>query len=114
MLDTVLAQNHIAMVYFGDKGVKAVSSAQAFMERPPEVDLPWQLLPESSSVMCRTVHLKYIIPSETIAVMQPFSSLGNGIIPIDASQTIILRDYSVNIRQQLKLLEELDQKKNVK
>ena len=114
MLDTVLAQNQIAMILSGDKAVKAVSVAQAHMESPPEINLPWRLLPESSSMMSRTVHLKFLRPSEAIMALQPMANLPNSILPIDDGQILLLRDYSTNIRQELRLLEEWELKKSVK
>ncbi len=109
MLDTVLAQHQIAMVLSGDKAVKAVNAAAVPTESPPEVTLPWRLLPESSSVMSRTVHLQNLKPSETVPVLQPLAKLPNSILPIDSQRVLLFRDYSSNIRKQLKLLEELDQ-----
>lgn len=108
LLDTALAQNGITMVLSGDKAVKAVPSAKASSESPPEITLPWRQLPESSSMMRRTVHLQRLKPSETVPVLTGFSKLPNSILPIDSQQVLLLRDYSSNIRQQLKLLEELD------
>ncbi|HWH69609.1 MAG TPA: hypothetical protein VNT26_09505 [Candidatus Sulfotelmatobacter sp.] len=63
MLDTVLAQNHITMVLAGDRAVKAVPAEKAHSESPPEITLPWRLLPDSSSMMSRTVHLQHLKPS---------------------------------------------------
>jgi type II secretory pathway component GspD/PulD (secretin) len=110
MLDTVLAQNHIAMVLSGDNAVKAVPAEKAHRECPPEITLPWRLLPESSSVMSRTVHLQHFKPTETVQILQTYANLPNSILPIDSQQTLLLRDYSSNIRQELKFLEELEQK----
>ena len=39
MLDTVLAQNHVAMVLSGDKAVKAVPEMKVATESPPEISL---------------------------------------------------------------------------
>ena len=108
MFDTVLAQNGIAMVLSGDKAVKAVPAAQAIAESPPEITLPWELLPDSGSCMTRTVHVQHIRPSELVPVLQPFSKLPNSILCIDGQQLLILRDYSANIRQELRLLETLE------
>lgn len=108
MLDTVLAQNGIAMVLSGDDAVKAVPVARANLETPPNINLPWRLLPDSSSVMLRTVHLKRIKPSDAVPVLAPFAGLPNSIVTVDGEQLIILRDYSANIRQQLRMLEDLD------
>jgi hypothetical protein len=44
-------------------------------------------------------------------VLQPLASLPNSIVAVDAEHLLILRDYSDNIRQQLKLIEELEQQK---
>lgn len=112
MLDTVLAQNHIAMVLSGDNAVKAVPAAAALTESPPEITLPWRLLPESGSVMSRTVRLQNLKPSEVVPAMQPLAKLPNSILAIDSQGVVLLRDYSSNIRQELKLLEELDQKQS--
>ena len=110
MFDTVLAQNNIAMVYSGADVVKAVMGDQMNAESPPEINLPWQSLPESSSAMMRTVHLKNLKPSEMFPVLQPFAKLPNSILAIDKQQLLILRDYSANIRQELRMIEELEQK----
>jgi type II secretory pathway component GspD/PulD (secretin) len=60
--------------------------------------------------MSRTVQLEYLRPSATVPVLQPLAGLPNSILPIEGGRILLLRDYSSNIRQQLKLLEELDQK----
>ena len=110
MLDSVLAQNGVAMVLSGDNVVKAVPAAQAIAESPPEITLPWQLLPESGSCMSRTVRVQHFKPSEYMSVLQLLAKLPNSIIAIDGQQLLILRDYSANIRQELRLLEELEKK----
>jgi len=108
MFDTVLAQNGIAMVLCGDKAVKAVPASQVATETPPEITLPWQLLPESSSAMTRTVWVAHFKPTQIVPMLQPFSKLPNSILAIDSEHLLILRDYSANIRQELKLLETLE------
>jgi type II secretory pathway component GspD/PulD (secretin) len=108
LFDSVLAQNGIAMVLSGDQSVKAVTTSQATSENPPEITLPWKLLPESSSPMTRTVKLKNLKPSEIIPAIAPFAKLPNSILAIDGEKLLILRDYSENIRKQLELLEQLD------
>jgi type II secretory pathway component GspD/PulD (secretin) len=108
MLDTVLAQAHIAMVLAGEKMVKAVPAENAWREAPPEITLPWRQLPESSSVMTRNIHLANIRPSEALPMLLPYANLPNSIVPIDARQTLVIRDYSSNVRQELQLLEQLD------
>ena len=110
LLDTVLAQNGIAMVLSGDDAVKAVPAGQAVIEDPPEITLPWELLPDSSSMMKRSVQLTNIRADEVVPVLQPFARLSNSILVIPNRNQLILRDYSSSVRQELKLLEQLDQK----
>jgi type II secretory pathway component GspD/PulD (secretin) len=108
VLDTLLAQQGIAMVYQGDDAVKAVPAASAPTEAPPEIDLPAELLPESSSVMQRTVRLKRLRADEAAAIVAPFAHLPNSVIAVKGSRTLILRDYSANIRRMLGALETAD------
>lgn len=108
LFDTVLAQNGVAMVLSGDNAVKAVPVSQAISENPPEITLPWELLPDSSSMMTRTVRLKHLKAVQVMPVLAPFAKLPNSIIVIQSENLLILRDYSSNIRKQLQLLETLD------
>ena len=110
LFDTVLAQNGIAMVLSGDNAVKAVPSSQAATESPPEITLPWELLPESSSFMMRTVKLKNLKAVEVVPMLMPLSKLPNSIVIIQDQNLLILHDYSSNIRQELQLLETLERK----
>jgi len=107
-LDTLLAQNGITMVLLGDSAVKAVAAAQAPSECPPVIDLPLEALPESSSYMTRIVRLHKRWPSEVVPMLQPLAKMPNGIIAINDAGLLILRDYSVNIRQMLRVLRELE------
>ena len=109
-MDTVLAQNGIAMVLMGTKFVRAVPVAQASTEGGPVVELPVDQLPESKSYMIREVHLKNADPTEVLPVLQPFAGLPNSIVAVRASKLIILRDFSINIRRMLELLPSLDVK----
>ncbi len=110
LLDTLLAEQGVAMIPTGETIVRAVPVAQAVSENPPEINLPWGLLPESKSVMTRTIHLKKLKPSEVLPVLAPLAGLPNSILAVDRQHLLILRDYSANIRRQLQLLEELEAK----
>lgn len=110
MLDTVFAQNGVAMVLSGEKAVKAVPVSQVLSENPPEIALPWNLLPDSSSPMTRTVHLKNLKTVEVLPMLMPFSKLPNSIVAIQGQNILIIRDYSSSVKQQLRLLEDLEQK----
>jgi type II secretory pathway component GspD/PulD (secretin) len=110
ILDTALALNGITMVLSGDNAVKAVPTGAAYNESPPNITLPPELLPESSSFMCRTVLLKNLKAIHLVPVLQPLAKIPNSILPIQSNNLLLLRDYSSNIKQQLRLLEELERK----
>ncbi len=110
MLDTVLAENGIVMVLSGNYAVKAVTVSEANSANPPEITLPWEQLPESSSFMMRTVQVKYVKPSMVVPCLAPFSKMPASILAIDGENLIVLRDYSANIRQMLQMLEKVDHK----
>jgi general secretion pathway protein D len=110
MLDTALAQQGVTMVLMGDKAVKAVASSNVSAESPPEISYAWQMLPESSSYMMRTVQLKKLRAAEVAPMLAPLCGLPNSIVVIQNQNLLILRDYSSNIKQELRLLEELERK----
>ncbi|MGO8926952.1 MAG: hypothetical protein ACLQU3_08700 [Limisphaerales bacterium] len=108
LLDTVLAQNGIAMVLAGETAVKAVPEAMAIAEAPPEITLPLEELPDSGSFMSRTVQLKKAKAVEVIAVLMPLAKTPNGLIPIQSQNLLVIRDYSANVKRMLKMLQELE------
>jgi type II secretory pathway component GspD/PulD (secretin) len=108
LFDTALAANGIVMVQVGDDAVKAIPAAQATREPGPVINLPADQLPESSSYMVRTVHLKRVKAVELIPLLQPFAGLPNNMIASNDPNLLILRDYSANIRAMLKLIEEVE------
>ena len=98
------------MIPVGNDSVKAVPVNEVNREALPEINLPWQLLPESSSVMLRKVYLKKFKPSVAVPLLMPFTKVPGSILAVDDQKLLVLRDYSANIRQQLRLLEELENK----
>jgi type II secretory pathway component GspD/PulD (secretin) len=110
ILDTALALNGVTMVLSGDNAVKAVPTSAASNESPPNITLPPELLPESSSFMSRTVPLKNLRAIYVVPMLQPLSKMPNSLVAIQSHNLLLLRDYSSNIKQQLRLLEELERK----
>ncbi|HMJ91707.1 MAG TPA: hypothetical protein VK530_17930 [Candidatus Acidoferrum sp.] len=108
LLDTVFAQQGITIVYKGDDVVKAVPSAEATRETPPEIGLPAELLPDSDSYMQRTVKLRHITADKAQGMVTPFSRLPNSVIAVKGGKVLILRDYSSNIRRMLSVIERVD------
>jgi type II secretory pathway component GspD/PulD (secretin) len=75
MLDTVLALNGITLVLSGDLAVKAVPTSMASNESPPDITLPWELLPDSSSMMSRTVQLNHLRAQDVLPMLAPLAKL---------------------------------------
>jgi general secretion pathway protein D len=103
----VLAMNGISMVTVGEKFVKAVPVTQVNQEGAPFQRLGDELLPELGPYVTHMVQLKYARPSELVPVLALFAKVQNGILPIDSSQVIVLRDYTENVKRMLELIKEV-------
>lgn len=108
LLDTSLALNGIVMIPQGVDMMKAVPPNQAGNEAVPVCNLRPEELPESSSYTHYVVRLKEHRPRDVAQMVQPFAKLPNSILGIDAEKTLVLRDYAVNVRRMLQLIEQLE------
>ncbi len=108
MLDTALALNGIVMIPQGSDIVKAVPQNTANLEAVPVCQLAPEELPESSSYTHYIVHLKNHKPREIAQALQPLAKLPNSILGIDQTQTLVLRDYAVNVRRMLQMIEDFE------
>src|SRR6267142_263405 len=108
-LDAMLALNGIAIVDVGDKFAKAAPSAAAGQMGAPFNNLREFQLPDMGQYLTHVIQLKFVKPSEMVAVLQPFASaIANPILPIDSSQILVLRDFTENIKRMLEVVEEVD------
>jgi general secretion pathway protein D len=109
ILDTVLGMNGIAMLNVGEKFVKAVPTANAGGQGQPIAKEPGEGLPELGPYVTYVVQLTNVLPSAIVAALQPFASaVPNGILPIDTSQVLVLRDFSENVKRMLELVKKID------
>jgi type II secretory pathway component GspD/PulD (secretin) len=116
LLDTALAQNGITMVLMGDASVKALPTGEASSEIPPTIEAKPEELPDSSSYMTCTVQVKYADPKSVSDLLSVVSRMPKSIIcvpstsgvPASKGCLLILRDYSANIRQMLRLIQQVD------
>lgn len=107
-LDAVLAMNGVSMINFGEKFVKAVPSTMApATGQEVNTDDPDQL-PIIGSYVTRVVQTKYVKPSELVQTLTPFQSAANAILPVDASQILVLRDNMENVKRMLEMVEKVD------
>jgi general secretion pathway protein D len=107
-LEAVLALNGITMINMGDKFVKAMPEAQGNSAGARFDTNNAARLPELGQYVTHVVRLNYVKPSEIVPVLQPFVKIPNAILPIDASQMLVLRDYTENIKRMLELIEQID------
>ncbi|HEY1171549.1 MAG TPA: secretin N-terminal domain-containing protein [Verrucomicrobiae bacterium] len=106
-MDTVLAQNGVVILPMGEKLAVAVPEAMAF-QQGTRFKTAGDMIVEAQSYETRIVTLTNALPSEMQQVLTPFSKVPNGIIPIDGTRKLILRDYSVNIARMVEIIKELD------
>jgi general secretion pathway protein D len=107
-MESVMAQNGVAIVPMGDKFISVVPEALAGNAgarfKMNDVDS----IAEAQSFETRIVQLTNALPSELAQVLAPFAKLPNGILPIDSNRVLVLRDYSVNIKRMMELIEKID------
>jgi general secretion pathway protein D len=108
--DAVLALNGIAVVNVGDKFVKVVPTAQAGQVGAAFSKEKGDQLPDLGQFVTHVVQTTYVKPTELVPALTPFASpgLANGILPIDPSQILVLRDYSENVKRMLEMVKRID------
>jgi len=107
-LDSVLALNGITMIPTGEKFITAVPVAQAVQEGAAFKDRKPDELPEASQFVTQIVQLEHVNPVEAQAVITPFAKNPNGIVVIESSRILVLRDYAINVKRMLEVLKKID------
>src|SRR5687767_4246275 len=114
LLDTVLSQHGIVMIPQGTSVVKAVPVSAALTEAVPICELTPEELPESDSYTLYIVPIKHRLPRDLAVALQPLAKMPNSIVASDKEWTIMLRDYAVNVRRMLQVIERMDKNPNAK
>jgi type II secretory pathway component GspD/PulD (secretin) len=107
-LDSILSLNGISMIPIGEKFVNAVPAAQAGQEGRDFNELALADIPESGSLVAQVVRLTNALPRDVAQALQPFAKLPNSILGIDSAGILVLRDYAVNVKRMLEVLEYID------
>ncbi|MEQ2005621.1 MAG: secretin N-terminal domain-containing protein [Limisphaerales bacterium] len=107
-LDSLLSLNGIAVIPTGEKFLTVVPTAGANLEGAAFNTNNSAELPEAGQYITRIVEVKNAKPSEVVPAIQPFAKLQGGILPIDATGVLILRDNAINIKRMLEVLEKID------
>ena len=107
-LDDVLSLNGISVVNFGDKFVKVVPNTSVGQEAAPFSTNDVSKLPDFGPYVTHVIQLKYVRPSEMQFAITPFAKMPGGILAIDASQILILRDNTENVKRMLEMIKLVD------
>ena len=107
-LDAILNMNGIAMIYVGEKFVKAIPTAQANSEGGKFNTNSAEELPEMGQYVTHVMQLTYLKPSEVVLSLQPFAKMPNSILAIDSSGILVLRDYTENVKRMLEMIAKVD------
>ena len=65
-------------------------------------------LPEGQIYIIKTVQLQYALPSEMANLLNSYAKSPNAVQFIDSTMTLVLRDYSSNVKRMLELIELVD------
>jgi general secretion pathway protein D len=107
-IEGALALNGVTLIHQGERFVKAVPAAQSIMEGGAISQVDAEDLMDAEQFVTQVVQLKVAIPSEVAAVLGSFSKTPGGIVPIDSSMILVLRDYSSNVKRMRELIERVD------
>ena len=108
-MDSVLSLNGYTTIPVGEKFVTFVPSANALQEGAAFLTITSpDELPEANQYITHITQLKHILPSEAVPMLTPMAKNAAGIVALDVSKTLVLRDNSSNIKRMLELLERID------
>ncbi len=107
-LESVLGLNGITMINVGEKFVSAVPTQQALQEGAAFSREDPKGLAETGQFVSKVIQLKHALPSEVQQVISTFSKVQNGIVAIDSTMTLVLRDYPANIKRMTEMVEKID------
>jgi general secretion pathway protein D len=108
-LEAVLNMNQITLINVGEKFVKVVTEAQAFKEAKAASDSHEVAAMDDLGPFVTVVRqLTNAKPSEVVNALQPFAKMAGGVVPIDSSGILVMRDYSDNIKRMTEMLDKID------
>lgn len=108
--DTVLALNQITTVEQGQHFVVVVPSQQATTVGGAFSQKESGLYPEAAQYTTHIIQLKHILPEEAAELVKQFASPqgANGIVALASTKTLVLRDFAINVKRMLEVLERVD------
>lgn len=107
--ETVLGMNGITMIPIGEKFVKVVNEATAGQAGGEFSNINASELPDSGRFVTYVVQLKFAQVSEVQNAIAPFAKgIQSSVVPIPSSQTIVIRDYTENVKRMLEVIDKID------
>ena len=107
-MDAVLSLNKIAMIPVGEKFVKALPEAEAPSTGGDLADGEGDELSLAEQFITKVVELKTLKPSELAQLLASFSKIANAVTAFDSNNTIVLREYTSNVKRMLEVIERVD------
>ena len=106
----LLAINELGITPLGDKFAQVLPAAQLEKDPPPFLPAATSAdLKEVKEYVSHIVHLKFADPSEVADALKTFSRVGgNSIIALDTSRALLIRDYAVNVKRMIEIIEQID------
>ena len=107
-LETVMGMNGITVVPIGDKFFKVVPITAASTVGGTSTSYTAAELPDAGKFITEIVQLRYANPDEVTAALGYLSQSPKSVIYIPSTQSLILRDYTENVKRMLEMVEKLD------
>ncbi|MBN9693180.1 MAG: hypothetical protein J0M24_23300 [Verrucomicrobia bacterium] len=108
MYDTILALNGITMIPTGEKAVLAVPSQQALQEGAAFSNNKLEDYAEASQFVTHVVKVEHVNVLEAAETLKQFAKNPNGLLALESTKTLILRDYAINVKRMLEVLRKID------
>jgi len=108
--DTVFALNQITTIPTGDNFTVIVPSQQALQQGAKFSDAAATSYAEASQFVTHVVQIRHIDPKEAAELVKVFASASgaNGVVALESTKTLILRDFAINVKRMLEVLERVD------
>lgn len=108
MYDTILALNGITMIPTGEKAVLAVPTTQALQEGAAFSNRKVEEYAEASQFVTHVIKVQHVDVQEAAETLKQFAKNQNGILALESTKTLILRDYAINVKRMLEVLNRID------
>ena len=103
-----MGMNGITVVPIGDKFFKVVTDATASRAGGLSISNSAASLPDMGKFITEIVQLKYASPDEVVKALGYFAKTPDSVIYIPSTGSLMLRDYTENVKRMLEIVEKLD------